>query len=195
MGLLGGTFDPVHIGHLAAASEVRAVLGLDEIRLVVAGVPWQKVDDRQITPAADRLAFVEAAVRGVEGIVASDIEVVRDGPTYTADTLAEIHASEPEAELFLVLGADAAALLPTWERPEEVRRLCTLVVIDRPGAVSIAPDRLRDEGWRVETVVVPHLAISSTDLRARMAAGRPIDFLVPEAAVREIKARGRYARR
>ena len=194
IGVFGGTFDPVHIGHLVAASEVRWALGLDVVLLMVAGAPWQKADRTGMTPAADRLAILAAAVGDVSGLEASSIEVDRDGPTYTADTLAHLRAAEPDAELFLAVGADVTSLLHTWERPEDVQALATLVAVERPGSQPVDLDALRGAGWRVETVAVPALDVSSSDVRARLAAGRPIDFLVPAAAVREIEKRGRYAR-
>lgn len=191
VGILGGTFDPVHIGHLVAAVEVRSQLALDVVLLVVAAQPWQKTGTRQLTPAADRLAVVRAAVDGVDGLEASSVEIDRgEGPTYTADTLAAMPA---EDELFLVVGADVANLLDTWVRPEEIRDRATLVVVDRPGS-TVRHDELRADGWRVETVHIPLLEVSSSDLRQRLAAGRPIDFLVPVPAVREIEERGLYAR-
>ena len=195
VGVFGGTFDPVHIGHLVAANEVRWKLGLDVVLLMVAGEPWQKAGRPDLTPAADRLAVVEAAVGDVEGLEASSIQVDRSGPTYTADTLAELAAAEPGVELYLIVGADVTELLDTWERPAEVQSLATLVAVERPGSAPVRVDRLRSQGWRVETVAVPALEVSSTDVRARLADGRPIDFLVPAAAVRELRERGRYARR
>jgi nicotinate-nucleotide adenylyltransferase len=195
VGVLGGTFDPVHIGHLVTAMEVRSALRLDVVLLVVANLPWQKVGAREITPAADRLAVVEAAVAGVVGIEASAVEIDRGGTTYTADTLAALADAEPDIELFLVVGADVAGELHTWKRIGELQRGATLVVVGRPGAAAPAAAALREGGWRVEEVPVPALDVSSTDLRARVATGRPIDFLVPAAAVREIRERGLYAPR
>ena len=191
VGVLGGTFDPVHIGHLAAASEVRAALSLDVVLLVVAASPWQKTGTRAITPAADRLAVVEAAVEGIDGLEASALEIERSGPTYTADTLAELASAGDE--LFLIVGADVANLLDTWMRPDEVRSRATLVVVGRPGSVADV-EALRRDGWRAEVVDIPGLEVSSSDLRERLAAGRPIDVLVPPLAVREIEKRGLYAR-
>jgi len=195
IGVFGGTFDPVHIGHLVTANEVRWALGLDVVLLMVAGEPWQKADRPQMAPAADRLATVRAAVEGVDGLDVSSLEVDRDGPTYTVDTLRELLDAEPSASLFLIVGADVTELLHTWSRPEEVRELATLVAVERPGSAPVAVARLRGEGWRVETVAIPALEVSSSDVRARLADGRPIDFLVPPGAVREIVNRGRYARR
>ena len=194
IGVLGGTFDPVHIGHLSVAVEVRAGLDLDVVLLVVANQPWQKAGLRPLTAASDRLAVVRAAVEGLEGVEASALEVDRGGTTYTADTLGQLRAAEPEASLFLILGADVARELHTWKRTDEIQRDATLVVVGRPGAPSGAVDGLRSEGWRVEAVTVPALDVSSTDLRARVAAGLPIDVLVPAAAVRQIRERGLYAR-
>ena len=190
IGLLGGTFDPIHIGHLVAAVNVRHALELDRVLLVVANEPWQKVGERVVTPAADRLAMVEAAVGDVDGIEASRIEIDRGGSSYTADTLAEVGYQLPGAELFLILGSDVADDLDTWERIEVVRRLATVVIVNRPGAAR----PVLDEAWRVEEVEIPNLEISSTDLRARATEGRPLDYLIPAPAVRCIRERGLYAR-
>lgn len=189
IGILGGTFDPVHVGHLAAAVDVRHDLGLDRMLLVVANLPWQKVGGRAVTPAADRYAVVEAAVAEIDGLEASPIELERGGLSYTADTVAELAARHPGAELFLVLGSDVVADIDTWERVDEVRAGVTVVVVRRPGAAAV----VLPPPWRSCDAVVPALQVSSTDLRARVAAGRPIDALVPPAAVREIRRRGLYA--
>jgi len=189
IGIFGGTFDPIHVGHLVAAVNVRHALALDRVLMVVANQPWQKAGSRSITPAEDRLAMVEAAVGGVAGLEASRLEIDRGGPSYTADTVSEVAALHPEALLFCVVGADVAEELSTWERSEVIAELSTLVVVNRPGAPP--PGQL--EGWTVVEVVVPALEVSSTDLRARAADGRPLDYLVPDAAVHCIRARGLYA--
>lgn len=188
IGVFGGTFDPPHVGHLVAAVNVRHDLALDRVLLVVANQPWQKVGTRPISPAADRLAMVEAAVEGVEGLEASDIEIERGGHSYTADTLATLASHEPDAELFLVLGADAAAGLGTWERAEEVRTGATLVVVDRPGAVAPAVP----EGWHWMHAEVPRLEVSSTDLRDRVRDGRPLDYLLSPAVIACVQERRLY---
>ncbi len=189
IGVFGGTFDPPHVGHLVTAVNVRHDLALDRVLLVVANVPWQKVGSRTISPAEDRLALVEAAVEGVPGLEASRLEIDRGGPSYTADTLAELRAQDPGAELFVVLGADAAAGILTWERVEEVRRLATIVVVDRPGAPpAIAPG----PDWRWITVEVPRLEVSSTELRARVRDGRPLDYLLTPPVIARIRARHLY---
>lgn len=194
LGVFGGTFDPVHIGHLVVAVEVRHALALDRLLLMLADQPWQKVGSRQITPAADRLAVLQAALTGARGLEASTLEIERGGASYTADTLAELRRRHPGAELHLVVGADVAAELDSWVRVEEVKALAHLVVVGRPGAVAPV-ERLGDEGWRVTTVPTTFIGISSSDVRARVAAGRPIDYLVPASAVREISERGMYAAR
>lgn len=191
IGVLGGTFDPVHVGHLVAAVNARAALNLDRVILVVANVPWQKAGQRVVTSAEDRLAMVEAAVGGVPGLEAGRQEIDRGGDSYTADTLAQLAATNPGAELFLIVGWDVAAELTTWDRWEEIQQLATLVVVNRPGAGR--PAGLDGDGWRVEEVTVPNLEISSTDLRERAATGRPLDYLMPEGAVRCLRARGLYA--
>jgi nicotinate-nucleotide adenylyltransferase len=187
IGVLGGTFDPPHIGHLVTAIDVRDQLQLDQVLMVVANEPWQKVDTREVSDARDRLAMVHAAVRGEDGVVASDIELLRGGPSYSVDTLRELAAAEPDAELFLILGGDAAAGLDTWERPEELAAACRIVVVDRPGAHSEVP-----AGFRVERVGVPRLEVSSTDLRERVRQGRPTRYLLPDAVVSLIEERGLY---
>ena len=189
IGIFGGTFDPVHVGHLVAAVNARHALGLDRVLLVVANQPWQKVGTRVVSGPEDRMAMVSAAVGDVEGLEPSRVELDRSGPSYTADTLAELAAGHPGAELHLIVGADVAEVLHTWERVDEVRRTATLVVVNRPGWRP--PSTLA--GWRRVTVGIPELAISSTDLRRRAADGRPLDYLVPAAAVRVIRERGLYA--
>lgn len=189
VGVFGGTFDPVHVGHLAAAVECRHALGLDRLLLVVANQPWQKVGSRAVSPAEDRYAVVEAAVADLPGLEASRLEIDRGGPSYTADTLHELSLLHPGAELVLVVGADVAAELHTWARADEVRAQAALAVVTRPGAA--VPAGL--DGWRVTAVTIPALDVSSTDLRQRIADGRPIDVLVPPAAVHCIRQRGLYA--
>ena len=188
LGIFGGTFDPPHVGHLVTAVNVRHDLGLDRVLLVVNDVPWQKVGTREITPAASRLALVEAAVGPVEGIEASSIEVDSGGPSYTADTLRTLLDEDPTRELFVILGSDAAAGLMTWERADEVRDQATVVVVERPGSVH-APAL---PGWRWISVEVPAIDVSSTDLRARVADGRPLDYLVTHEVVACIERLGLY---
>jgi nicotinate-nucleotide adenylyltransferase len=192
IGIFGGTFDPIHVGHLVAAVNVHYALRLDRLLLVVANEPWQKEGMRSISPAEDRYQMVAAALGdspGTAGLEASRIEIDRGGPSYTADTVEEVARAYPEASIFCVVGADVADVLDTWERADVIARLATLVVVNRPGSVRTAPLT----GWRVEEVEVPALEVSSTDLRARAVDGRPLDYLVPEGAVRFIRSRNMYA--
>lgn len=191
IGIFGGTFDPIHVGHLVAAVNARHDLGLDRVVLMVANVPWQKAGTRRVSPAEDRFEMVKAAVGGVSGVEASRMEIDRGGPSYTADTISQLAALHPDAELFVIVGWDVSAELGTWERLSEVRELASLVVVNRPGTPP--PVGLLQQGWRLEEVSVPNLEISSTDLRARARTGRPLDYLIPAPAVRVIRERGLYS--
>ncbi len=187
VGLFGGTFDPPHVGHLVTAVNVRHALDLDVVVLMVANVPWQKLGARPISAAEDRLAMVDAAVADVDGLVAGRNEIDRGGHSYTADTLAELADAFPGAELFTIVGDDAAAAITTWERYAEVADRSALVVVDRPGAPVELPD-----GFDWIRVEVPRLEVSSTDLRARVRDGRPLDYLVTEPVLGIIRDRGLY---
>lgn len=187
IGLFGGTFDPPHVGHLVTAVNVRHALRLDRVVLMVANVPWQKEGSRTITPAEDRFAMVAAAVAEVPGLVPGRREIDYGGNSYTADTLASLAEEFPGAELFTIVGDDAAAGLHTWTRYDEVVAQSHLVVVDRPGEPVELPDGI---AWiRVE---VPRLEVSSTDLRARFGDGRPLDYLVTEPVLDVIEARKLY---
>ncbi len=188
LGVFGGTFDPLHIGHLVAAVNVRHSLGLDRVLLVVANLPWQK-SGRKLTPAEVRYAMVAESVAGTAGIEASRLEIDRGGDSVTADTLEQLAEEDPSRQLYLIVGRDVGSQLETWRRPDTVRRLATLVLVDRPGA----PEPVLAAGWRVERVAIPHLEVSGSDLRARVAAGRPLDWLVPEPVMTCIRERGLYA--
>jgi nicotinate-nucleotide adenylyltransferase len=190
IGILGGTFDPIHVGHLVAAVNAKHTLSLDRVIMMVANVPWQKAGVRAVTSAEERFDLVRAAVGDVPGLEAGRNEIDRGGESYTADTLQDLADDNPDAELFLVVGWDVASELDSWERREDVQRLATLVIVNRPGVGQ--PRGLDGDGWRVEEVTVPNLEISSTDLRARAVDGRPFDYLVPEAAVHVIRSRGLY---
>lgn len=188
LGVFGGTFDPPHIGHLVSAVNVRHELGLDRVLLVVNNIPWQKVGSRVISDAESRFQMVCAAVADVPGLAPSRLEIDAGGPSYTADTLAALLAEDPDRELYVILGEDAAAGIETWERHEEVRELATIVVVGRPGHPSVPSP----PGWRWVEVEVPHLEVSSTDLRARVVDGRPLDYLVTHEVVDCIESLGLY---
>lgn len=187
IGLFGGTFDPPHVGHLVTAVNVRHALNLDIVILMVANDPWQKSGSRDVTTAEDRFAMVEAAVSVVDGVVAGRDEIDRGGPSYTADTLMALAEKHPGAELFTIVGDDAAAGLTSWTRVEQVADYSQLVVVDRPGVAVELPKQFN---WlRVES---PRLEVSSTDLRSRFSDGRPLDYLVTEPVLRVIEERGLY---
>ncbi len=186
--MFGGTFDPPHVGHMVAAVNARHGARLDRVLLVVANEPWQKVGERDISPAADRLAMVEAAVAGVEGLEASDIEIARGGRSYTVDTLRALRDDDPDRDLSLILGSDAVAGLPTWEGVEDLPELAEIIVVERPGTEGARPP----EGFRYQVVEVPLLDISSTEVRARVADGRPLDYLLTPDVITSVRDRGLY---
>jgi nicotinate-nucleotide adenylyltransferase len=187
LGVFGGTFDPPHVGHLVTAVNVRHALQLDLVVLMVAGEPWQKVGARTVSAAADRLAMVEAAVAEVPGLAAGRTEIDHGGPSYTADTLVALAEQHLGATLFTIVGDDAAAGITTWQRYSEVAERSRLVVVDRPGAPVELP-----EGFDWIRVEVPRLEVSSTDLRARAADGRPLDYLVTPPVLATIRRLGLY---
>jgi nicotinate-nucleotide adenylyltransferase len=194
IGIFGGTFDPPHAGHLAATVACRDALDLDRLLLVVANDPWQKAPRRRISPAEDRLALARAAADGVLGIEVSRTEIDRGGPSYTVETVEALRreaeeAGRPAPDVFLIVGADLVESLPTWERVDDLHRLVTLVIVSRPRS----PRRPDPDGWRVAHVEGGGVDVSSSDVRALLSAGRPVDRLVPEAVIRCIRRRDMYA--
>jgi len=187
VGVYGGTFDPIHIGHVAAARAVREHLGLDRVLVVPAGDPWQK-RGRVVAAPEQRLEMVRRAVEGVEGLEVCDVEVRRGTASVTADTLEDLDA--PGRDLFLVLGADAVANMGTWRRLEDTRDLATIVVVERDGERAEPPG----SGWRVEHVPIPRIDVSSTAVRERIAAGASIEDLVPAATARYLEEQVIYTR-
>ena len=189
VGVLGGTFDPIHNAHLVAALSAREVLRLDRVVLVVAGDPWQKRGS-VVASAADRLAMARAAVEGLEGLEVSAAEVERPGPTYTIDTLRALAAAD--RELFLIVGSDVAAHLDSWHEAGAVRAAATLAVVSRDAVPGGEADAAGPSGRAAVAVPIPRLDIASSDLRRRVALGEPIDGLVPPAVVRVIRERRLY---
>ncbi|MFJ5232102.1 nicotinate-nucleotide adenylyltransferase [Kitasatospora sp. NPDC088391] len=189
LGVMGGTFDPIHHGHLVAASEVASAFHLDEVVFVPTGQPWQKTD-RQVSPAEDRYLMTVIATAENPQFSVSRIDIDRDSLTYTVDTLRELRTLHPDAELFFITGADALAQILSWRRSEELFELAHFIGCTRPGHT------LSDTGLPVggvSLVEVPALAISSTDCRVRVAKGDPIWYLVPDGVVRYIHKRALYA--
>lgn len=185
VGVMGGTFDPIHHGHLVAASEVRSRFDLDEVVFVPTGEPWQKAD-REVTPAEHRYLMTVIATAANPHFTVSRVDIDRDGPTYTIDTLRDLHAAVPDAELYFITGADAMSQILGWRDHEELFELAHFVGVSRPGhpMTPAQLDGLPD--GRVTQLEVPALAISSTDCRQRVAAGEPVWYLVPDGVVQYI---------
>lgn len=213
LGILGGTFDPIHLGHLAIAEEAREALGLERVLFVPAGQPWQKAD-RAVSPAADRVAMVEAAIAGNPAFACSRMEVERSGPSYTVETMARLdadaRAAGREPDLWFILSTEALRGLRTWREPDRLLGLCRLAVAPRPAAVGPAAtgDGVVgpvDAAWirghlpgREDRVVLldgPHLDLSASELRARVAIGRSIRYLVPDAVAAYIGDHALYTSR
>jgi nicotinate-nucleotide adenylyltransferase len=194
IGVLGGTFDPVHIGHLVVAEEARMKLGLSEVLFVPAGQPWLK-QDRDITPAIHRVEMVRRAIADNPYFKLSTLEVDRSGPSYTVDTLTLLQDQlGSEASLFFVLGRDTLAELPLWKEPRKVIQLCRLVVPPRLGSRDLrhleeAIPRLLE---RVIQLDMPVIGVSSSEIRQRIARGLSIRYLLPPGVEDYIKCRGLY---
>ena len=186
---MGGTFDPIHHGHLVAASEVQARFGLDEVVFVPTGRPWQK-DDREVSPAEHRYLMTVIATASNPRFTVSRVDVDRTGATYTIDTLRELRGANPDAELFFITGADALEQILTWKDVDELWDLAHFVGVTRPG------HELSDKGLptdRITLMEVPAMAISSTDCRARVEGGQPVWYLVPDGVVQYINKYRLYA--
>ena len=191
VGVLGGTFDPVHRGHLALARAARDELGLDEVLFVPAGQPWRKAG-RIVAPAGHRLAMLRLALEGEAEFRVETLELDRPGPSYTADTLEALRAARPDDEMFLVLGEDALADLPNWVRPERILELATLAVARREVGPRAAGERLPGLSERVVWLKMPLVPVSATAIRERVRRGEPIGDMVPPAVAAYIRERGLY---
>jgi nicotinate-nucleotide adenylyltransferase len=190
LGLLGGTFNPPHIGHLVCAQEALVQLGLDRVELLPAGVPPHKEAAGDPGPEL-RLELCRAAIAGNERLGVCDAEVRRPGPSYTVDTLRELDAED--LQLTFIVGGDMAMSLPTWREPAEVLRIARLGVAERAGAVRAdIEERVAPLGGRIDFFAMPRIDISSSDLRRRVAEGRPVRYLVPEPVAAAIEERGLY---
>ncbi|WP_370069755.1 nicotinate-nucleotide adenylyltransferase [Mycobacterium sp. MAA66] len=195
MGVMGGTFDPIHNGHLVAASEVADLFDLDEVIFVPTGQPWQK-RDRQVSAAEDRYLMTVIATAANPRFSVSRVDIDRGGPTYTKDTLRDLAAKSPDADLFFITGADALASILSWQNWEDLFATARFVGVSRPGYeldgqhIAAARKELPDDALKL--VEVPALAISSSDCRRRAAANRPIWYLVPDGVVQYVSKRGLY---
>ena len=188
IGVMGGTFDPIHHGHLVAASEVADRFGLDQVIFVPTGRPWQKVD-RVVSLPEDRYLMTVVATASNPRFTVSRVDIDRNGPTYTADTLADLHREFPDAALFFITGADALSQILSWRKVDELFELAHFVGVTRPG-YELADEHLPDGA--VSLVEVPAMAISSTDCRRRVVEGHPVWYLVPDGVVQYISKRNLY---
>jgi nicotinate-nucleotide adenylyltransferase len=189
IGVMGGTFDPIHNGHLVAASEVAHLYDLIEVVFVPTGEPWQKTS-RRVTRAEDRYLMTVLATATNPTFSVSRIDIDRPGLTYTIDTLRELMAERPDADLFFITGADALAQILDWQSPPELFSLAHFVGVTRPGYELALDERLPAD--RVSLVEIPALTISSSDCRERVSRGAPIWYLVPDSVVRYVDKRHLY---
>ena len=197
LGLFGGTFDPIHLGHLLLAESCREACALDRIWFVVAGAPPHKPGNR--TSVADRLEMVRIATAGHPAFEVSELETSRPGPHYSVETLEEVHRQRPEDELFFLIGADSLVDLPHWRQPERIVALATVVVADRPVSTIAQPmsphwPNLGPAARPFQMVKIPPIGIASNDLRQRLAEGRSIRYQVPRGVEAYIDAHGLYGR-
>ena len=188
LGVMGGTFDPIHHGHLVAASEVQARFGLNEVVFVPTGIPWQK-GERDVSPAEDRYLMTVIATASNPRFSTSRVDIDRRAPTVTVDTLTDLRTQFSDHEMFFITGADALAQILSWKRVDELFDLAHLVGVTRPG-FQLDGKHLPDHV--VSLVEVPAMAISSTDCRQRVAHGLPVWYLVPDGVVQYISKRGLY---
>ena len=189
---MGGTFDPIHHGHLVAAAEARWQFGLDSVVFVPTGMPWQKPVG--VSPAQDRFQMTVIATASNPAFTVSRLEIDHEGPTYTVDTLGRLWAQQDEnTRLFFITGADAVLQILTWKEPDQVLALAEFIAASRP---SFDLDRLVNQvpgaAGRVHRMDIPALAISSSDIRARVARGAPIQYLVPDGVARYIQQHALY---
>ena len=180
IGVMGGTFDPIHHGHLVAASEVAAEFQLEEVIFVPTGDPWQK---KQVTTSEHRYLMTVVATASNPRFKVSRVDIDRDGPTYTIDTLRDMSKLYPDAELYFITGADAIAQILTWREVDQIWDLAQFVAVTRPGHHLTLP--AHPEG-AIDTLEIPALAISSTDIRERVSEGKPVWYLVPDGVVQHI---------
>jgi nicotinate-nucleotide adenylyltransferase len=189
VGIMGGTFDPIHHGHLVAASEVSTLYDLDEVIFVPTGEPWQK-SERRVSPAEHRYLMTVIATASNPRFWVSRVDIDRAGPTYTIDTIRDIAEQRPGAELFFITGADALAQILSWKQAEDALKIAHFVGVTRPG-YELSDEHLPNAS--VTLVDVPAMAISSSDCRARVAGGRPVWYLVPDGVVQYISKHHLYA--
>ena len=185
IGLMGGTFDPIHIAHLVAASEVCQSLNLDQVLFIPAGNPWQKAGT-QISPGQTRLQLVDLAIASDGRFSSSDIELIRSGETYAIETVRQLLSDNPENQYVWIVGADALVGMPTWHNFDELKELIEIIAVNRNGVDHA------DVDFEYTYVQIPEIDISATEIRARVKAGKEIKYLVPVEVERFIKESGLY---
>lgn len=186
LGVMGGTFDPIHNGHLFAANEVANIFKLDQVIFVPAAEPWQK---SSFSSAAHRLKMTVLATKSNKKFKVSRVDLDRSGPTYTVDTLRDLRKAHPDAELFFILGSDALSNIETWKGVDELWSLAHFVAVSRPGHPFKLPKSPIDA---ISVLEMPSLAISATNIRERVNQARPIDYLLPSRVVKYISRHGLY---
>ncbi len=193
LGIFGGTFDPIHLGHLVLADQCRESCSLERVWFVVAGEPPHKRGE--LTAVAHRLEMAQIAVAGHPSFAVSEIEAIRPGPHYSVETLERVSRERPDDDLFFMIGADSLNDLPGWREPARIARLATIVVVNRPGIEEADPLALPSfgEGARpILSVTIPPIGIASTDLRRRVREGKSIRYMVPRGVEAYIEAQGLY---
>lgn len=193
LGLFGGTFDPIHLGHLVLAEQCRETCGLDRLWFVVAGLPPHKTGER--TSVEHRLEMARIAVAGHSAFEVSEIEAQRPGPHYSVETLARVRRDRPGDELFFLIGADSLRDLPSWREPDAIARAATIVVVNRPGidpALTSTPPEFGPGSFPLRVVSIPSIGISSHDLRRRLAERKTVRYLIPRGVEAYIEAHGLY---
>jgi nicotinate-nucleotide adenylyltransferase len=188
LGVMGGTFDPIHNGHLVAASEVAAALSLDEVVFVPTGRPWQK---EVVSPPEHRYLMTVIATASNPRFKVSRVDIDRDGPTYTVDTLRDMKAANPDADLYFISGADAIAQILAWKDVDKIWGLAHFVAVSRPGHSLEIPDA---PPGAISSLEIPALSISSTDCRQRVSVNKPVWYLVPDGVVQYITKHELYRR-
>jgi len=186
LGVMGGTFDPIHFGHLVAANEAASAFKLEKVLFVPTGDPWQK---HETTPSDQRFEMTKRAIANNKLFEISNIDVKRPGPTYTVDTLRDVHDQHPDAELFFITGADSISQIDTWKDSDQIWSLAHFVGVTRPGHSLVVP---KSPFGNVSLLEIPALAISSTDIRARVKAGKPIEYLLPKKVIKFIRKNHLY---
>ena len=186
LGVMGGTFDPIHFGHLVAANEAASAFNLEKVLFVPTGEPWQK----QVISSADhRFEMTKRAISKNKLFEISNVDIKRPGPTYTVDTLRDMHELYPDAELFFITGADSISKIDTWKDADQIWSLANFVGVTRPGHSLVAPNSALG---KISLLEIPALAISSTDIRARVKAGKPIEYLLPKKVIKYIRKNNLY---